>query len=190
MNYQIEYLAVDWDGTLCDSIPDSYRATCSTFIRLNLTPPTMLEYLKHQRPPYVQFYYDRGVPPSVSSDQIWEWYLAAANHHDNKLFADTVPALVKLRKNGCKIVLVTGQKLKTVEHLLTVHKCPKLFDFMLCETMPSKIPFFLEACELLKARPDQVHALGDIAWDMAEAKEAGLIPIGIKRCTEHELGRA
>jgi phosphoglycolate phosphatase-like HAD superfamily hydrolase len=184
MAHKINYLALDWDGTVCNSIPDAYRATCSTFKRLSLIAPTMLEYLEYQRPPYVQFYYDRGVPSSVSSDQIWEWYLAAANHHENKLFMDSVPAISNLLNNGCKIVLVTGQKKKTVEHILQAHYCPKLFDHMLCETMPSKTPHFLEACRLLNAEPEQVYAVGDVAWDMIEAREANLIPIGIKRCDE------
>jgi len=174
-------LICDWDGTLCDSIPNSFRGTCEVFMKCNLPPPTLADYIANFGPPFVDFYRKRGVPHSVSEAQIGDWYYAKADHHTCELFDDVFPVICHQRSYGSKVALVTSQRQPIIEHLLEKLRCTSLFDVVICDALPDKAPHFVKACGMMRVKPEKVYCIGDFASDMIAAKVAGTIPIGIMR---------
>ena len=181
MNYKIRNIVLDWDGTVCNSGPESFRASCSVFERLNITPPTMIQFFTDVCPRFEPYYRKYGVPADISMETIYEWYYAAANHHNNELFWDAIPGLSMMRENKCRIALVTSQSEEIVNHLLDSHKIRHLFDAVVPGARPTKVPFLKTACQLLGSAPCDTYAVGDMVMDMTAAVEAGLVPVGIVR---------
>lgn len=171
----------DWDGTLANSVPAYFRATQSIFKKHRVEPPSFETYVATFGPPYVTFYWDNGLPRTVSSDEIWESYLSESDGHNVDLFDDVYRTICLQRNAGYGIGLVTGQRVDILERLMQKHKCTGLFDSIICGVTPDKVSAFKETCARLEVRPEQAYSVGDFATDIRDSVKAGVTPIGIVR---------
>ncbi len=65
MNYEL--VISDWDGVLLDSLALYYRAVEEIFREYGIKPPSLEEYRNNISPDFMQFYKERGFPPSATS---------------------------------------------------------------------------------------------------------------------------
>ncbi|MCL5781915.1 MAG: HAD hydrolase-like protein, partial [Patescibacteria group bacterium] len=131
-----DVLVFDFDGTLSDSIPSAYSAICAVFDAHELPHPLLEEVIEHLAPPFVDFYYKRGVPRLFSPEKIWEIYKPLANHGGARLFGDAVPTLSSFRRLGHRLALVTSQTRSVIAPLLESPGIAGLFDRIETDAMP------------------------------------------------------
>ena len=174
----------DWDGTLCNSIPAAFMATQSIFELHCVPPPTFETYIGTFGPPYTSFYWENGLPRTVTEEQIWLHYMECSLHAEADLFEEVFETICTQRSYGYAIGLVTGQRISVLNTLMQKHKCSGLFDCIFAETNPSKVSAFRDACKVLNVPPAETYSVGDFATDMRDSVLAGVIPVGIVRSTQ------
>ncbi|MDE2038102.1 MAG: HAD family hydrolase [Patescibacteria group bacterium] len=171
----------DFDGTLCDSIPCSFQATQSVFKAFGIDPPPFETYVRAFGPPYAQYYWENGLPTSVSESEIWEAYLPRARLDQARLFPDAIRSVGLQKRAGYRLGLVTGRAAMKLRRAMNRHDCWHLFDCIVSETTPDKTRAFGCACAALGISPSDAYSVGDLASDMRDSAKSGLVPIGIVR---------
>jgi phosphoglycolate phosphatase-like HAD superfamily hydrolase len=66
----MKLLISDWDGTLLNSLPVYYGAVVQIFQSYGVEPPTLNDYRDNITPDFMQFYWDRGIPRSVTGQDL------------------------------------------------------------------------------------------------------------------------
>ncbi|MBC2670447.1 HAD-IA family hydrolase [Novosphingobium piscinae] len=106
----------------------------------------------------------------------------AAGELSEPLFAGMAELLGALVAAGCTLGVATGKSDRGLEHCLDTHGIAHLFvTLQTADRHPSKPhPAMLEAAlAAAGARPEQAVMIGDTAYDMLMAVEAGVRAIGV-----------
>ncbi len=170
----------DFDGTIFDSIPIAYRATCNIFADAQCAPPSFEEYMQHCHPPFEKFFRSRGV--HLSEEELWKDFNRRVDRFNAaSFFADVAPMLATLVIYGWLTGIVSAQQEKTLLHHCDENGITRFFSAGIQGDIEDKAT----AITLLRDKhgllPTNVWYLGDFPADMKHAKIAGVRAVGILR---------
>ncbi|PIQ69100.1 MAG: hypothetical protein COV91_00645 [Candidatus Taylorbacteria bacterium CG11_big_fil_rev_8_21_14_0_20_46_11] len=174
----------DNDGTLLNSLPEAYRATCTVLAEAGCTSPSFQEYLRYCHPPFPEFYKRYGL--DESDEVIWARFLKVANFDTAELFPDTLNVLGRLSSNGRVLGLVSAQLQDILDRLCTQHAVTPFFKAGVVAVKNAKDEAILTMCTQAGVDPSRACYVGDHASDMKAARKAGVKAIGITRGNETE----
>jgi phosphoglycolate phosphatase len=184
------HLAVfDVDGTLVDSRATIHRAAMEAAEVVGMDPPdydsvrqivglSLAEGLKHIAPELT----DGQFAEFVSGFQESFRRMHLDPEFREPLYAGAVELLDRLKRDGWRLALATGNSRRGVDRLLARHGWGELFDATRCaDDGPGKPhpSMLLQAIEASHARPEHTVMIGDTAHDMRMALAAGAYPEGV-----------
>lgn len=178
----------DVDGTLIDSVDLHAAAWAEAFARFGVFAPFAAVRAQIGKGG------DQLMPVFLTPEQC-ERFGAELEAFRSRLFTrDYMPRirpfpkvadlLVRLRRDGCRIVLASSGKAKEVEHHMRLLKIEQLVDaYTSGDNVERSKPcpdIFAAALELAGSLADRAIAVGDTPWDAIAASRAGLRTIGVR----------
>jgi len=176
----------DWDGTLCDSIEEIVAAMRSAAGELQLEPP---------EPERVRNIVGLGLAqavemlfPALPASRRGELASAYSRHYaapergPTPLFEGALDTLHGLRSRGLELAVATGKSRRGLDRVLAELELADFFDATRCadETRSKPHPQMLH--ELMSTRcksPDEVVMVGDSAYDLEMAQNAGVRSVAV-----------
>ena len=186
----IKALTFDLDNTLIDFMKmkrEASDAAAKAMVKAGLNQP-----LKKCKEELFNYYLK-----DIEGDKVFQRFLKARNCYSDKILAAGINAylkaketnlkpypkvkqtLLKLKKRGIKLAIVTDAPRLKAYQRLDAMKLANLFDVVIGyedtgKVKPSKTPF-LKALELLKVKPSEAMHIGDRPEkDLKGAKAAGM----------------
>lgn len=177
----LKVILFDWDGTICNSIPNIKEAYKNTGSRINLS-----------HFPYEKLRQLIGVPTRIQANIICpsnpdlfveiygEEYKKLPNADIYEHSKETISDLTEL---GYKIALVTSKTRNSVTKNLNTTGLYEYFDFLVCgdeveNPKPHPEPI-LKALEYYNIEPSEAIYIGDSLHDINSAKAAKVQVIGV-----------
>ena len=169
----------DLDGTLINSLPVVRASLNTTLVKFSGRVYADKE-LSSLFGPSEEGIFKKLFPDSWS--EVLKFYL---NEYDRihlqytKPFPGVVEALTLLQTMKIKLALVSGKGAGSMEISLKHSGLKYFFEIIITgsEHGASKPENIKQVLELWKFSPDEVAYVGDIAYDVAAAKEVGVLPI-------------
>jgi HAD superfamily hydrolase (TIGR01549 family) len=173
--------AFDWDGTLLDSIGRT-RATYREIFRELDLPFDDDAFREHYSPNWREMYRRLAVPDDLW-DRIDRRWIEIYESEVSSLVPTAVESLHWLRACGYRLALITAGHRDRVELELQVNDLPGVFETAVYgdevpRQKPDPAPVML-AARYLRVEPGSIVLVGDAPEDMAMAKRAGSLPIGV-----------
>lgn len=192
----------DVDGTLVDSRSSIFRAATEAAAEVGVSPPTYDDVraivgvslgpaLAMMRPDL------DGKTLEAYEDAFKDAFLrfhSDPGFHES-LYAGATDTLRRLKAEGWRLGMATGQSRRGVERNLDLHGWRDLFDLTFCaDDGPSKPHPHMLHCNLkgLGAAAHQAVMIGDTGHDMKMARDADVLAVGVSWGfhTVEELQRA
>lgn len=172
----------DWDGTLLDSFPASYRASI-TVLRHYGIEVGRERFLETYSPNWYESYEKLGVPRKEwdNADQMWRHNYGAET---SDLFPFVTAMLNKLRDAGLSLGIVTAGNRDRVCRELDHHRLEAFFSTVVCcedtkEKKPHPAPLTL-ALEQLDVAAGKTVYVGDRPEDIVMGRRAGAYTIAVE----------
>ena len=168
----------DYDGTLINSVDDMYAGVCNVFKMEGKVPPTFDVFYREYGEPHLDFY--RRFDITSSHEQIMRWYLQVANINDMPFFSDVHDVLEGLALRGILMGIISGNE----EHRV-VGSCRRagLAHHMkvMVGQARDKVNYIRQFCVDHSVQPAETFYVGDFVSDVRDAKQAGVVAVGITR---------
>lgn len=171
----------DYDGTLRDSMRrHGYEALCSVFAACGVPAPTYTEVCRDLVSPFSVFYQNKGI--LLSEADISRLYRESLETKGvAKFFDDVGPVLIRLRRNaGIKLGIASARDPAVIEDHLRDTPMDGLFCYV-AGGNENKVKAITGFWQTFGLDSNEVWYVGDIAHDMENAREAGVVPVGITR---------
>lgn len=168
----------DWDGTIIDSVNNLYSGVCGVFCMAGIKPPSLAEYARALGSPYTDFFRRYGV--TASNEQIWSWYLSATDGKTAELFWDVPKTLNTLRMMDVQMAIVSGQRTEAITNYQDFQSISKFF-VSVSGYHEEKRDAILKTFGVFQVPGWRVLYVGDFCADMRDARQAGVVPVGITR---------
>ena len=127
----------------------------------------------------------RRLAPDAWEDMLMEYRLYSLEHHDDltEIFPGVVDGLRQLKDAGLALGVVTSKLRTTAKKGLDLFDLAPFFDVLVgmedCQRhKPDPEPVLL-GCTGLGARPGETMMVGDSAFDIRSAKQAGVYAVGV-----------
>ncbi len=174
-------LLFDWDGTLWDSSEASYRSYARLFEGYGI-PFDRRRFEETYSPDWYVTYRALGLPEGLWEEADGRW-MAEYAREERRLLPDAREALAQVQRRGLALGLVTSGSRDRVLGELDAFAIRGLFTAVVCgEDVERRKPDpegLLLALERVGARPGEAAYLGDSPEDVAMAKAAGVLSVGI-----------
>ncbi len=171
----------DWDGTLWDSSEASYRSYARLFQGYGI-PFDRRRFEQTYAPDWYATYRALGLTQDLWEEADERW-MAEYAREERRLLPDAREALVRLRALGLGLGLVTSGSRERVLGELDALAIRGYFATVVCaEDVSRRKPDpegLLLALERVGAAPEEAAYLGDSPEDVAMAKAAGVLSVGI-----------
>jgi phosphoglycolate phosphatase len=184
----VKLVIFDVDGTLVDSQKIIVAAQRIAFESHGLEPPSRERSLSIVGLSLMEAFTALAGPKAPVADLV-EAYKNAFGRlrmdpaHEEPLFPGAAETLDWLMAHEAALLgIATGKSRRGVAHLLERHRWDRVFaTVQTADDAPSKPhPGMLErAMEEVGARPEDTVMIGDSSFDMAMARAAGVLPIGV-----------
>lgn len=173
--------AFDWDGTLLDSIGKTVLVYGQLFAELGVDYDPA-RYRETYSPDWRQLYRRVGLPPQRWADADRRW-MELYETEPPGLVPGAREALERLRAAGIRLALVTAGHRARVELELLANDlqgcfATTVFGDAVPHQKPDPAPLRL-AARYLRVEPSAMVYVGDARDDMAMARGAGALPIGV-----------
>ena len=172
----------DWDGTLLDSFPSTYRASIAVLNHYGIEVDYE-RYLETYSPNWYASYAELGVPEEewANADRLWR-----QTYHklESELFPFTPAMLEKLHRAGRTLGVVTSGNRDRVVQELERHGLTAFFDATICfedthEKKPHPAPL-RAALETLRVSPETTVYVGDRPEDIEMGQRVGTFTVGVE----------
>lgn len=171
----------DWDGTLLDSFPASYKASMTVFRHFGIEVDEA-RFMDTYSPNWLESYRELGVPESQwdRANQIW---LDSYCEQRTDLFPNATADLERLRHQRFTVGLVTSGSRNRVTSELDRHQLTNRFAAIVCSEdtelkKPDPAPLNY-ALETIGADPEQTIFVGDRPEDITMGKAVGTFTVGV-----------
>lgn len=173
MKYKIRAVFFDYDGTLIDSIPEIYRGVCRVLERCGRPPVTFGEFQRTFKSPYMEWYTSRGV--TISREEITSIYFNNMKSDESPYLPRVELAVSKLRNLGFHLGIVSAHYEDRIRERVIAKD--RLFHEKehIVGLSHRKAADIRKLCEAHDLKPYQVVYVGDLASDVRDAREAGVI---------------
>jgi phosphoglycolate phosphatase len=175
-------LLFDHDGTLFNSLPNAFEATCETCKILGARVPTWDEYLRKCYPPFPKFYSQMGV--ECDEEEIWRVFKLSFDKLPKPTFFKDVQLLPWFRRQGMELSLVSSGRYERLRSLYSENEID-IFQGYECG-VEDKVPAIREFVQRNGFQDSNVWYVGDFISDIRDALKAGVRPIGITRGNKTE----
>lgn len=179
----------DVDGTLVDSRSTIHRAAMEAADAVGLDPPdydsvrqivglSLAEGLRHLAPALT----DGEFTEFVTAFQESFRRMHLDPNFQEPIYAGAVELLNRLKTDGWRLALATGNSRRGVDRLLGRHGWGHLFDATRCaDDGPGKPhpSMLLQAMQAAHTPPERTVMIGDTSHDMLMALAAGAYPQGV-----------
>ncbi len=169
----------DFDGTIFNSIPRSYRATCRVFENAGCLTPSFKDFWLNCHAPFVDFYRKRGV--TLLEQEIWEIFFRYANFDEVRFFDDVQPTTTRLAEEDCFLGIVSGQQTHLIRKYCEQGDFLRVFSAGIVGDVVDKAFAIVQMCETMQIPLELVWYVGDFPSDMRAAKKASVLAVGITR---------
>jgi phosphoglycolate phosphatase-like HAD superfamily hydrolase len=181
-------LVFDCDGTLVNSIPRGFQATCQVFKEAGMPAPSFKDFFTNLCFPPLAYYRAGGV--LLSDEKIWEIYLRHANHHTAELFPDTMSTLTKLASRAAELNIVyfgilSANHSDILETLLEKRDIRKFFNEVKGD-VEDKCAELKRIALTHNVEHTSVVWVGDFPCDMRDGDKAGVFSVGVAQCMPDE----
>lgn len=182
----IDTVLFDFDGTLLNTnflIFDSYEYAFKKVIGRSITKEE------------IHNLYGRPLYPSLAEygdaqDELYSEYRKFNMENHDKLvrtFPDAAKGVIKLKKKGYKLAVVTSKRYDTLIMGLDILGLGDTFDVLITPNdtdkhKPHPMPILI-ACEKLDAKPENSIMVGDSIFDFECGKNAGTYLAGVNYST-------
>ncbi|MCL5733656.1 MAG: HAD hydrolase-like protein [Patescibacteria group bacterium] len=119
-----ELIALDFDGTLWDSLSLSYHAILETFAYFNIDPPTKDEFRFGITKFGDGFYHRFGIPRSIPLEEIRKIRFKCRQeiYYKGRIFPDVIPTLQEIKKSDAKIIIISGNVFDNIKGIVRSNK--------------------------------------------------------------------
>ncbi len=184
---------LDLDGTLLDTIPDLAHASNAMRLEVGLAPlarETIASYVGKGTENLVLRTLSNNPGGSVPAAddierglEIFGRHYHAVNGEQAVVYPGVMQGLEAFKAAGVKMAVVTNKPAEFTLPLLERAGLAHFFEHVVCgdtcaRKKPDPMPL-LHACELLKARPQDVLAIGDSINDALAARAAGMTVLAV-----------
>lgn len=196
----VRLLAFDLDGTLIDSVPDLAMAVDLTLAELDL-PAAGEDQVRHWVGNGSLILLQRALTGGITNSteanellpldhpalqqahQLFLQMYDAVNGQQTRLYPGVKETLLTLQQSDLYLALVTNKPLRFVPPLLEHFGLQGIFDPLLGgDSLPEKKPHpapLLYLTDTFQLQPGRCAMIGDSRHDIAAAKAAGFISVGV-----------
>ena len=179
-SFVLAAVGLDMDGVQRDTAYRAYVALCKTVTEFGGTPPDYQHYVRAFSHEFLPFYQACGI--SATADEITAIY---RRHQDVEELAAPFPDvhgfLAHLAAVSVGAFVVSASRPGRLQGWFTRHGFREFAGVVSTSNHGDKRASLLAACQTLGVAPTTACYLGDLGCDMRDAREAGLIPIGVTR---------
>jgi|GEM_PF-2362430 len=171
-------LLLDYDGTLLDSFSAQYLGTRNVFSNCGVQPPDFESFCRTYESPIEDFYNKHGI--TVASKDIYRWYLEVVETENSSFFPDVEEVIKYISERGVKIGIVSGNDGVEIER-----RCGEICLHKYLQSIHGHVPIKTESivdfCRQHNVRLGDAYYVGDAISDMRDAKNAGVVAVGMMR---------
>ncbi|WP_350342729.1 pyrophosphatase PpaX [Proteinivorax tanatarense] len=175
----------DLDGTLLNTnnlIIKSFKHTFKEVLSIEVSSEELMQYFGETLETTLERFDKQKIKEMVKTYREFNFH-----NHDNLVepFPMVKETLMILKEKGCKIGVVTSKSKKMCVKGLKLYDLFNFFDVVVSKEdtsqhKPSPAPI-IKALNDLQANPEaEVYYIGDSPFDIISAREAGVIPVGVK----------
>lgn len=178
---KIRLIIFDWDGTLADTTNPIIENLQQAFARCGLPVPEadlVRPLIGYSLPRMLQILAPGagGCQREALAEHYASLYLHPSNRQDRLLFADALPVLETLRRQGFLLAVATGKGRCGLDKAVSQSGTARFWSATACAgEHPSKPApdMVLALCGELDVEPAQSLVVGDTVFDMQMAQAAG-----------------
>ncbi len=180
-----DLIALDFDGTIGNTILHTYKAMCRIFADYHKVPPSFSDYIDNFGiKGALVFYSEKGI--NLPYDELYRLYLKYLMELHSKtragFFPDAPQSFIEIAKRNIRVGIVSAQIQEFVRSCLEDLTKPQMDSLGFVVTAVRHKPTaLLELRNTLPCNGGTSWYVGDTTRDMTDAKEAGYVPIGITR---------
>lgn len=173
-DWNVQCCMFDWNGTIVDDTVIIHEARNAVIIRYGGTPSTVDEFFESFNGNYLDFYYERGVPTTVSPECLTRAWVQEYKSRMKtlSLFPHAVEVLYHLSKT-MRIGLITHNHESLVQPLLDQHCLNDVFWRKSFNEM-DKSATIRSFIEREGFDPKRCYYVGDSPSDVISARHAGV----------------
>jgi len=184
----IRLVVFDNNGTAYDDLHIAYGSVYAIFLVLGIPCPTLEEYRSEITADFMQFYWDHGVPRTVTGDQlnvIRKLYYQA-RIGKAKYRYDFCTTLEALRNAGFILGMCSAEIHSVLIDALVAESLHSYFepDMIVGSAWPTKVPTLIALADKAGVAPEECAYVDDTTDGILAAKEAGYFAVGFV----HETG--
>lgn len=180
----IEIMAVglDVDGVQRDTAHRAYQSLCGTIALLGGTPPSYAAFVRGYSHDFLQFYRSCGI--THTTDEILAAYRQLQDEAEGMAqpFGDVAGFLAHLGSSQLRAFALSGDRIERLHRWFDAFGLRERYAHIASASVSlDKATCLGEACQVLGVEPQTVCYVGDLGCDMRDARNAGLIPVGVTR---------
>ncbi len=176
----LEAVLFDYDGTLRDTVPEIHRGVNRVLSAHGLPTQTLYDFHATFTNPSHDYWRARGMmkPHEVV---VHEW-LSSCDIDRSELFPDTVNTLERVTSMGLPCALISGHTHEYVVRHAEESGIAGYFAHIEGDAS-HKVGAIISFVERVGVAPERTLYVGDFVSDMRDAREAGVVGVGITRGT-------
>lgn len=172
-------LLSDFDGTMNDSLEINYAAFKEVFDHFGVTAPTIEEFQMGITRLMDNFYYNYGVPKTVSLEEIRK---IRHNHksriyYQNHILPDIVEAFQKIKGMGVNIAVVSSNTFDDISKIIYGNK--ELKQIISAIFAGDKNLLLKQAMDKFEVSASETAYIDDTAEGLTAAKNLGIFAVAV-----------
>lgn len=167
----------DFNGTIQDDVPYVYAGVRGVLMRFGITPPTLEEFLRWIRPEFGPFYWDLGVPRTVTESELNAIIAEVlASEPYPHAFPDALETIRTLAQESVACAVVSGWPEPGLGRALERHGVRAHVSFVR-GGVTWKASVFRECMAQAGIPSERTYVVGDTIYDAEAAHEVGAKPL-------------